>query len=315
MNAERRASGCMAALLFVLFSATCSLAAEPPITALAVTPDGKAIVVGSQASVRIYSYPDLLPGDFLGCEFGHVHDLAFSPKGDLLAIAGGKPGEEGAVELLSWPGMKRVAIARPHRDLVYRVAWRGDGSAIWTASADRESVLLDDKLAPRQRLSGHSRGLLAVEVLPDGSPITASLDQSIRLWDLPKSKPRRVFDQHTDAVSALALRPGDHGQVWLASASADKTVRFWQPAIGRLVRFARLPSEPLAIAWLRDGSHVVAACVDGKVYAIDPDTAEVSPPRDALAGWAYSIVAAPEKNAVIVGGEGGKLVRVELQSR
>ena len=36
----------------------------------------------------------------------------------------------------------------------------------------------------------------------------------------------------------------------VASASADRTIRIWQPTIGRLVRYVRLEAEPLSIAWL-----------------------------------------------------------------
>ena len=46
----------------------------------------------------------------------------------------------------------------------------------------------------------------------------------------------------------------------IASSGEDNTVRFWQPTIGRLVKFVKLPSVPLDIDWTVDGARVVAAC-------------------------------------------------------
>ena len=81
---------------------------------------------------------------------------------------------------------------------------------------------------------------------------------------MQETEPVRILDNHTGTIRDLATRPGDHAVPYLASASADKTVRIWQPSIGRLVRFVRLPAEPLAIAWTSDGKRLAASCIDGK---------------------------------------------------
>jgi WD40 repeat protein len=99
----------------------------------------------------------------------------------------------------------------------------------------------------------------------------------------------------------------------LASVSDDRTVRFWQPTIGRMVRFVRLEGAvPLAVAWMPAGEAIVASCTDGRVRLVDPDTVNVLHDLPAIEGWAYSIAVHPQGREVVVGGEEGQLRRVVL---
>ena len=56
----------------------------------------------------------------------------------------------------------------------------------------------------------------------------------------------------------------------------------------------------------------MAACKDGQVRVIDPDTAEVRDDLPALEGVAYSLAVAPD-GSVLVGGQNGQLRRVGLE--
>src|SRR5262245_54281103 len=68
-----------------------------PITALAASRDGGTIWFGSQAGVfALDAGREPMPA--LTTELDFVHHLALSPDGSLIAVAGGTPGEFGAVE-------------------------------------------------------------------------------------------------------------------------------------------------------------------------------------------------------------------------
>jgi WD40 repeat protein len=307
----------------VLFSILYSLSsilgvhgAAPPLTALAFTPDGKAVVVGSQAGLEVRTWPELKPSRTLATELAHVHDLAFAPDGKTLAAAGGTPAYRGTVELYRWPDGKLLHRASPHRDLIYAVAWRSDAAVFATASMDRTVGLHEAASAKTIRvLEGHSRGVLAAVFLPgDAELVTAGIDESLRVWDVSSDKLLRTLPNHTRPVCDLKLRPGGDGEgpPVLASVSDDRTVRLWQPTIGRLMRFVRLESAPRAVAWTADGRTLLVACKDGRLRVIDPDTVEVVQDLPALDGVAYCLVVAPD-GSVLVGGENGQLRRLVVK--
>ena len=98
----------------------------------------------------------------------------------------------------------------------------------------------------------------------------------------------------------------------VASISDDRTVRFWQPTIGRIMRFARLESVPLCLTWSRDGRRLVTGCADGAVRVIDPQTTALAHTETIDEGPLLSIAALPGSPIAIVGSHSGALRRVTL---
>ena len=303
-------------LVFAVLFATPLSAAEPPVTAICFAPDGKSLVAASQAGLSIRNWPELnvaaKPGSF-ETGLANIRDLAFSPNGKHLAVAGGTPAEAGVVEVFSWPDGKRLSELQGHSDSVSGVAWIDDGS-LAAASLDHEVSVWDLGEADlRRKLKGHSRGVTTIAVVRQQDKVTlvtAGLDQNLRVWELATGRQIRSLKNHTREVHQLAVRPATEGLPMVASISRDHTVRLWQPTIGRMVRFARLESPPLAVAWLPDGSLVAVTSTDGAVRLVDPDTAKVVRKMPALHGWAYSLAAHPEDGSLAVGGRNGALMRV-----
>ena len=296
------------------------LSAEPapPIVALAVTPDGSQLLAGSQAGVQIIALPELNRVGTIATKLEQVHELAFAPGGEQLAVAGGSPGERGAVELWSWPAAKLAATIVAGGDLAYDVAWNAKASRIAVALADKTVAIIQVDSSGGTRsfaLQPHSAAVLASVWLPmEDLILSAGADQTIRLLNPASSETVRSFENHRGAVRDLALRPGDREGPLVASAGADRTVRFWQPSIGRMVRFAELPSSPMAICWTTSRSHVLAACEDGRLRAVDPETTDVTELPEKLDGWAYAVVAAPDGKSAILAGERGQLRLVSLSA-
>lgn len=292
-------------------------AAEPPITAACFSADGTTVVVGSQAGLQWRDWPALTVRRQWKTNLVQVHHLALEPASGRLAVSGGSPAEAGGAEIYAWPPEGQPLRSwRGGEDVWYQFAW--DELAVgWVAACGDGNLYrgMEDG-GELTAVGGHSRGVLAVASAGGGWWCSAGMDRSLRVWRGERFEAVRSLDNHSGVVHDLALRPVAAGQAagvrMLASASEDRTVRFWQPAIGRLVRFARLPSPPLDIDWLPDGSRLVAACTDGRLRIVDPDSAELVAELAGVPAWAYTLVVAPSGREALVGGADGQVRRVAL---
>jgi len=240
----------------------------PPITALAVAPDSKSILAGSQSGIQILTYPDLKPDRTLPTELLNIHDLAFSPDGKSFAVAGGIPGKRGMVELFTWPEGKLLQRLKPHSDLIYAIAWRSDSSAFASASADRTVCLIDAKSGKTTKsFEGHSRGVLCAVFLPNGELLTAGIDESLRLWDLKTGESLRTLANHTKQVNG--------GATQFKRCSADDRLGQRRPHRSlmatnpRSASSLRAPGKRAASGRLDSRRQLDSGCLQGRAHAHD----------------------------------------------
>ena len=308
----------LAIALFVVIGLACTPArAQAPVAALAFAPDETRVVAGSQSGIEIRRWPELQTVTKRDVELRSIHDLVFSPNSRQLLIVGGAASEYGEWQIVSWPSLEVVAKSIAHDDSILSAAWLAYNRFV-TAGADKKYIVwkLNGKTAKQVvELAGHSRSVLSVEALRENDLfVTAGVDQMLRVWpadlaEYESPQSLRNLDNHTGAVCDLALRPGQQPLPLVASASVDKTVRLWQPTIGRLVKFARVPVEPTCLAWSRDGSGLAAGCADGKLRIINPATVQIDQTCHALEGWIHSVAAATD-GSFAVGGTAGQIARV-----
>lgn len=296
----------------------------PPITDLAFATNGKSVVACSQAGLQVFEWPSLKLRRTIKSKSPNLHAIEFSPTGSRLAVGGGSPSEDGTVEVFSWPDGRAIQSMQDHTDSVMDVAWR-NSSEVASASLDHSITLWNvDSGKPQKRFKGHSRGVASVCFLNDqATMVSAGIDHSLRVWNVESGERLRSLSIHTMRIHNIALRPTttrlptsirpsvSTGLPMIASSSDDRTVRFWQPTIGRMVRFVRLKSKPLDIKWRPDGSQIAAACTDGCVYVIDPETAKVSDSFSVSAGRIYALAAHPHDGSFVVGGQDGQIHRID----
>jgi WD40 repeat protein len=289
---------------------------EPPIAAMAFSADCRWLITGSQRGLVVYGWPDLAESRRLSCELDSIHDLAVSQDGTRLFLGGGSPGVCGVVQKRRWPELDLEATWSDHDDVVYAIALSADGQAWSSASWSGDCQLYAlDAAKVQDKVTEHSGPIFAAAYLSNRDLATAGEDRTIVITDTQSGKLLRVLKQHTKSVHALVQQPvGRNRQSpLLASASEDRTVRFWQAEIGRMVRFHRFESIPRAIAWANDGTFLVVGCDDGTVSRLDPITLAVTVLSKQKSRVQNLLVDSNDEQIVL--SQGADLVIVKLQSK
>jgi len=117
-------------------------------------------------------------------------------------------------------------------------------------------------------LKGHSDDVRGVALTKDGRrAVSASVDETLKVWDVESGRALRSLEGHTDIVYGVALS-GD-GR-FAVSASMDETLKVWDVESGRALRtleghFAAVN----AVAVSEDGRRVVSGSSDHTVKVWD----------------------------------------------
>ena len=168
-------------------------------TALALSPDGKVLAVGS-VSVS-------------------VEDRSFEER-------------EGVLMFLEFPTGRTLGRFRVHEDYVDAISFAPDGKTLaFTSMHDSVSMWEVATATEIWRVSGDRANAEAVAYAPDGRSVASgSLDGSIHLWAVNGGKEIGRYEGHQSRAVSLAFSPD--GET-LASGSWDGTVIVWKlPAIG-----------------------------------------------------------------------------------
>ncbi|TMQ18355.1 MAG: hypothetical protein E6J91_08105 [Deltaproteobacteria bacterium] len=129
-------------------------------------------------------------------------------------------------------------------------------------------VVSRESAALVRNLVGHSHWVHTCAVMPDGRrAVSASQDQTLRLWDLVTGRMLAIFEGHSERVTACAVT---HDGRRLLSASLDRTLKLWDLATGVvLATFVGHTSWVNACAMTPDGRRVVSASLDGTLRLWD----------------------------------------------
>jgi WD40 repeat protein/tRNA A-37 threonylcarbamoyl transferase component Bud32 len=125
------------------------------------------------------------------------------------------------------------------------------------------SVFQEARAADAQVLAitGHTDRVRTAAFSPDGRRIvTASYDNTSRIWDAATGQQIMLLGGHADGVRSAAYSPD--GQL-IVTASFDKTARIWDAATGRQVMLLSGHSDKLrSAAFSPDGRRIVTASYD-----------------------------------------------------
>jgi WD40 repeat protein len=232
---------------------------------LAVSPDGKLLA----GVYRDEGRDGLLVWDLasrkmqmrLSPNLGILNDVVFSPDGKYLACAG-----YDGVALFDTEAFQQRWFE--HGDASFSLAFSPDSQwlaipnsalgvvRLWNITANRAVADLTHPGEP------HS-----VAFSRDGRSLVSVAARSVRVWNLAGSGEKVALSGHKGSVSCVAFR--SDGKL-LASASADETVKFWDPGSGRLVsRLSGFRGSVQAVAFHPGGNITATADWSGAVRIWD----------------------------------------------
>ena len=209
---------------------------------LAFSPDGKTLA-GGHTTIRLW---DVETGDPMFKLEGHtrtVTSLVFSPDGKILA-SGDTSGK-----IMLW------AIDASGNKLTLRHLLR---------------TITGEPLSNNRTFTEHKRPIEALAFTADGKTlVSASRDNTIRLWDVDTGNQHLMTKGHTEAINALGfLKDGKT----LASGSFDCTLRLWDTETGNQ---QLIPVEhrwfAFSFAFSQDGKMVAIGSVGNDVQLWDAE--------------------------------------------
>lgn len=119
----------------------------------------------------------------------------------------------------------RLSVGEP-----LSVAWSPDGAHLAVSDGAR-IWLYNSDLQPLAALEGHTQAVRALAWSPQGDRLaSASLDGTVRVWDITTRQAVQVLTGHTDWVFAVDWSPDG---TRLVSGGADDSVRLWDARDGR----------------------------------------------------------------------------------
>lgn len=287
----------------------------PQIGALAYSPDGSTIALGTYQEVRLAD----ANGKALATLTGHVEQVravAFSSDGKRLAAVGGLPGRKGEIKIWDVASRKELRSFSGHSDCIYAVAFSPDGKTVATASYDRMIYLWDPASGEKIRtLKDHIDAIYALAFTPDGSRlISASADRGVKVWNPATGERLYTLSEPLDGLNALAVHPSG---TLIAAGGLDKTIRVWKLGDkgGTLVNSLIAHEDAiLQLAFSPDGRYLASSAADRTIKVLRTEDLSEVKLLPKQSDWVTSLRFAPDGRHFAAGRFDGSLEIYELDT-
>lgn len=238
---------------------------DASVRALAFGPDGTALASASAERVSLWDVASGEKTAVLAADLGGtVTDLAYSPRGDVLALAAD------AIEIWDLKATAVRAILQPAEEAVTEIAFSADGRFLISLHTSSRITLwrMDANGEPRQLASPTGAPILSAVFSPVDTVLAAADgDGNLIVWT-DEFGTAKVLGGHADPIKRLSFRPD--GQM-LASEGEDAQIVAWDFESGRVT--ASLPArfDPVVsgLAFSKDGRILASVGDDGDIYLWD----------------------------------------------
>ncbi|MEM6503151.1 MAG: PQQ-binding-like beta-propeller repeat protein, partial [Cyanobacteria bacterium P01_C01_bin.89] len=154
------------------------------------------------------------------------------------------------------------------------------------------------QICTQNTLKGHSNGVLSASFSPDGSTIvSASYDQTVKLWDAKTGEELRTLKGHSTLVKSANFSPDGST---IVSASYDQTVKLWDAKTGRELHTLKGHSDGVLSAnFSPDGSTIVSTSHDRTVKLWNAKTGRELRTLKGHSNWVRSANFSPDGTIIV----------------
>jgi WD40 repeat protein len=299
------------------------------VTALAFTPDNKKVVVSGHHELTVWDAASGKLEKRISTRARRAMAMVFLSDGKL-AVAGGRPGEEGDVRIYDINGgtpknVKGIALLDGVHDKgvmvkqlldaddeVLCLALSADGKKLASGGCDRLIHVWDfsggyanvKELPP---IENHADWVFGVAFSPDGKRLaTASRDKTAKLWDLAAKESILTFPDHQNPVYGVALKAdGSTGY----SVGEDNQLRAWKAAAeGKQIRASGGHGKVILKLVAHPKKPLLATCsADQTVRLWDADKGSALRTLSGHGDYVYAVAISPDGSLIASGGFDGEV--------
>lgn len=235
------------------------------INSLAVSPDGHAVVSGTDGGAELWRWPARATP--VPLSQGPVRDVAFCSDGRCVAAA-----TENGPEVWSLPqplgarSPPKLFFA-PDSGAVDSLAFAPDSRRLVTVTGRTAQVWDTGSGVEVSELIGHTDDILQASFSQDGQEVvTASADASARVWNVQNGGQLLQLRGHAGAVFGAGFDPAGEQVV---TGGADHTARLWSIATGHLLGVHNKAVNTAEFS--PDGTRVATASDDTSARSLKVD--------------------------------------------
>jgi hypothetical protein len=276
-----------------------------PITALAFSGDAKRLAVSGYREVTLWNPAEGTLVRRLGGLPERISAITWHPKRNLIAVAGGTPGQWGTIAIVDVSHGYNVRLLCDLPEMALSVAFNREGDVLVAGCGDRTMRLFDTSTGKQTRvLRQHSDWVQAVAFNPGGTLlVSASRDRTARIFDTRTWEIESSYQDHDTPLLAAAFSP-DGSRVFTTARGRGHV---WHPE--KANKRGELEELHGDVRQLASGPFGVAAgCADGAVRVYQGDGRlpwlTLKGHHDAV----ESITAAPQGVWIASGGADGEVI-------
>ncbi|MFO1063560.1 MAG: c-type cytochrome domain-containing protein [Pirellulales bacterium] len=195
-----------------------------PITAVAISSDSKRIYASGYGEVIEWNIEARQTSRRIPVGAHRVTAIDLSPDDRQLLIAGGEPGERGAVVQVSLESDQPPRAVASFSDVVTGIAYSPDGKRAAVGGSDGSLLFIRTESGDvEERMTPHADVITALAWSADGTRlITSSRDRTARVFDTEKMELIASYDRHERAVGGVSW-----GEAGPTSLDETGRLRLW----------------------------------------------------------------------------------------